>query len=311
MPTSSLELVAQLPSAKQEAYHYTNLAKLWAGIDLPLAQSAQTQRLSAGQHSLTHHTPKGQWLQQQHSLMVPRGVEAVLIETISSDDGLSVSDIQQHITLEDGARLTHVRLQNLALTAHGQHKTTLTMGRDAAYTQLGLSLGGAVVRYDIDMALQATGAETTLRHGLLLSGTQHSDLTTRIQHQQPHGRSEQLIKTVLADQAQGVYQGQIYVAPHAQKTDAQQQSRALLLSDKARMNTKPELEIFADDVSCSHGAAIGALDDNALFYLQARGIPLAAAKTLLTHAFIDALFEETPLAAPLLPFLQHWVEKTC
>ncbi len=127
---------------------------------------------------------------------------------------------------------------------------------------------------------------------MLLQGKEHADTLTRITHAAPHGISRELYKSIVKDQARGVFQGKIIVAEGAQKTDGRQLSRALLLSDQAEMDAKPELEIYADDVQCSHGCTVGDLDADAMFYLQARGIDEDEARALLLRAFIDEVIDE-------------------
>lgn len=231
--------------------------------------------------------------------------------------------LQQHLTgggfvrllttldLADNARLDHARLQTLDQHAQALSLLQATLGRDAVYHQTALNLGGALTRQEDDIHLIRPNGEVQTRTISLLKHSQHGDVTTRIRHEAPHTVSSQLARTVLADESVGVFQGLIRVAPEAQKTDGKQMSRALLLSPTATMNAKPELEIFADDVKCSHGTAIGALDDNALFYLRARGVDEAAARRLLVHGFMMETLEDTLPA--LRPFLEapalDWLER--
>ena len=162
----------------------------------------------------------------------------------------------------------------------------------AFYDNFTLIKGGRLTRNEIEVMLAGKLAQCTLNGAMLLRGHEHADTTTRITHAAPHGTSRELYKTVLAEQSHGVFQGKIIVAEGAQKTDGHQLSRALLLSDQAEMSAKPELEIYADDVKCSHGSTVGDLDASALFYLRARGLSEAEARRLLIQAFVGEIIDE-------------------
>lgn len=199
--------------------------------------------------------------------------------------------LETNIILAPQAKLTHAKIiQGGAAAAH-LATTNVTVGQGAYYDNFALVQSAGLTRNEIQVALQGTMAQCNLSGAMLLRGSAHGDTTTRIIHEQPHGQSREVYKTVLADKAHGVFQGKIIVQPHAQKTDGYQLSRALLLSDQAEMDAKPELEIYADDVKCSHGSTVGDLDAEALFYLQARGIDAATARTMLIGAFINELID--------------------
>jgi len=161
------------------------------------------------------------------------------------------------------------------------------------------------------MHFEGEGAHAALGGTLLLKGQQHFDLTAEIDHAQPHGTSEMTARAVIAGRAKGVVQGAVRVAPDAQHTDANQQIRGLLLSERAEFDSKPELEILADDVKCAHGAASGDLDEDAIFYLRARGIPEAEARALLIEAFLEeglAKIEKDALRDLLREEAQGWLD---
>jgi Fe-S cluster assembly protein SufD len=158
-------------------------------------------------------------------------------------------------------------------------------GRSSRFSSHALSLGGALVRNEVVAVLEGEGVDCAL-DGFYLGGDgQLVDNHTTIDHAKPHCTSREVYKGILAGRARAVFNGKIIVRPDAQKTDAKQTNKALLLSDDAQINTKPQLEIFANDVKCTHGAAIGQLDDDALFYLRARGLGVSEARNLLIHAF--------------------------
>jgi len=170
--------------------------------------------------------------------------------------------------------------------------TSVDQARDSHYRSFTLAVGGAIARHDLVVRLQGTNTET-LMYGLYLArGEQLVDNHTTIHHQQPACRSWEVYKGVLDGRSRGVFNGKIYVTPEAQKTDAKQTNRALLLSPDAKVDTKPQLEIFADDVKCTHGATVGYLDNVTRFYLQSRGIPAALATRMLTYAFCAEVVEE-------------------
>lgn len=201
----------------------------------------------------------------------------------------TVTIVDCAINLQERAKFVHGKI--LSNTAH-LATTNVAIAAGAYYNNFALVRGGVPVRNEITVGLNGRAAQASLCGAMLLCDAQHADTTITIQHNAPDCASRQMYKTVLADKSRGVFQGKIYVAPDAQKTDGYQLSRALLLSDQAEMDAKPELEIYADDVKCSHGSTIGDLDENAMFYLRARGLNEAEARALLIDAFIGELFDD-------------------
>jgi Fe-S cluster assembly protein SufD len=176
------------------------------------------------------------------------------------------------------------------------------MGRDSNFSSHLVSLGSALVRNETNAQLEGEGCTCTLNGVSLADGQQLVDNHTRIDHARPHCASHELYKHILGGQARGVFNGKIYVHPDAQKTDAKQTNQTRLLSADAVIDTKPQLEIFADDVRCTHGATIGQLDETAIFYLRSRGIGRDEARSLLTFAFandIVARIKVAPVRAQL------------
>lgn len=190
-----------------------------------------------------------------------------------------------HIVLEPGAKLTHVRVQEDSTEGVYTQNTNVTVGKDSTYDAVALYTGAALSRNQVRVVLNEPGAACHINSASLMRGTQHTDTTVLIEHKAPHCQSKQNIRTILDDQAHGVFQGKVHVHQPAQKTDGYQLSKALLLSEGAEMDTKPELEIYADDVKCSHGATTGRLDDEPMFYMQSRGIPKDEARALLIESF--------------------------
>jgi Fe-S cluster assembly protein SufD len=185
--------------------------------------------------------------------------------------------------------LRHYKLQAESGSAFHVAATSVRVNHQAAYRMFAASLGAALGRNEFDIDLAATDAEARLAGATLARDAQHLDTTIRIDHSKPRGASNQEFRSVVDGRAHTVFQGRIRVAPDAQKTDAQQINRNLLLSATASADTKPELVILADDVKCSHGATVGDLDKEALFYLRARGVSESDARAILIDAFLSEL----------------------
>ena len=192
------------------------------------------------------------------------------------------------------AALDLVVLQRENDTSYHVSNTACRVERDGRFTSHTLSLSGALVRNDLDVLLADEGAECNLRGLFLGSGDRVVDNHTFVDHAMPHGTSRELYKGLLGDHSRGVFRGRIVVRPDAQKTDATQSNRNLLLARGAEIDTKPQLEIYADDVKCAHGSTIGQLDEDALFYLRSRGLGLAEARQLIIRAFANEIVEALP-----------------
>jgi Fe-S cluster assembly protein SufD len=199
------------------------------------------------------------------------------------------------IVAGDNAVVEHYKLQMEQPQAFHVATLQVEQGRAATFSSHSISLGGALVRNDVNSVL-GEGAECTLNGLYLVNGKQHVDNHTAIDHAMPHGTSHELYKGILDGNASAVFNGRIYVRKDAQKTDAKQTNKNLVLSEDAVINTKPELQIWADDVRCTHGATIGQLDAEAVFYLQSRGIGKKEARDLLTEAFARDIIERIRVA---------------
>jgi Fe-S cluster assembly protein SufD len=229
-------------------------------------------------------------------VVVESGAACTLIEeyqAVSSEPYLTNSVTE--VSIAPNARLHHVKLQ--AENGRAFHIATcaVAIAKDASYTTQAISLGARLSRYDLNVALNGEGAFSQIDGLALIAERQLADTHTLIDHAHPNGRSVQLHKTIVGGAAHAVFNGKIFVRPGAQLTDSSQQSRNLLLSDKATVDTKPQLEIFADDVKCAHGATVGQLDADQLFYLRSRGLPDQAARNLLTYAFGASIIERIPV----------------
>jgi Fe-S cluster assembly protein SufD len=247
----------------------------------------------------------------RHAIHLASDARLVLLD-VSIGAGVYLHNPVTEVHVATGASLTHVRLQDEGDSAF--HLATLYAGvaSDAVYDSFTLSLGSRLARTELHTLLAGPRATAHLNGAQLLTGTQHADFTSVVRHAAPSGVSRQTVKNVLNGRSRGVFQGRIEVAREAQKTDGYQMNQALLLSPDAEIDTKPELEIFADDVKCSHGATVGELDAEQLFYLRSRGVPEAEARAILVRAFLnealDAVSNET-IRGVLEDSVTRWWER--
>jgi Fe-S cluster assembly protein SufD len=197
--------------------------------------------------------------------------------------------------LADGASLFHYKLQREARTAFHVGHVEAHQGRDSHFVSLSFATGAALTRSNIYTALAGEGCGATLNGLYMLDGNQVSDHQTRIEHIAPNCYSREMYKGILDGESHGVFNGKVYVHPEAQKTDGKQTNKTLLLSERARIDTKPQLEIFADDVKCTHGATVGKLDEVASFYMRSRGVGADLTRRLLTYAFAAEVVETLDL----------------
>ena len=233
----------------------------------------------------------------------PRSAVSVIETHVSLDGQPGLTTAVTEIVCEDDARIEHYKVQHGGAGAYHIGSVQSSQGRNSQVHSYAASFGGTLTRNDINAVLGAEGAECSLRGLFIAAGQQHVDYHTTIDHAAPHGSSSQLYKSVLDQDGTGVFNGKVVVRPHAQKTSAEQSSKNLLLSDAATINAKPQLEIFADDVRCTHGATVGHVDEDALFYLRARGIDEAVARGLLIHAFANEFVQQVRI-----PALADWLE---
>lgn len=209
----------------------------------------------------------------------------ILESYASLGPGVCLTNAVTELVAEENAFVDHYKLQRESLEAFHVGTVQLHMGRSANVSTQTISLGGSLVRNHVNAVLDGEGGEATLNGFYLVNGRQHIDNHTCIDHAKPHCSSHELYKGILDGKAHGVFNGRIIVRPDAQKTDSKQTNKNLILSEEALVNTNPQLEIYADDVKCTHGATIGQLDADSIFYLRSRGIDLDSARHLLTYAF--------------------------
>ena len=282
----------------------TMLAEDGASISIPAG-------VDAGLLLLVNLATDGAAFHPRHAIHLAAGARLTLFE-ISFGDGTYLHNPVIEVRVAEDAMLTHVRLQNESATAF--HLSTLyaEIAERGAYDSFALNVGARIARTEVHIRLAGAKGVAHLNGAQLLGGVQHADLTTVVKHDAPSCTSRQTVKNVLAGRSQGVFQGRIEVARVAQKTDGYQMNQALLLSPDAEIDTKPEMEIFADDVKCSHGATVGELDADQLFYLRSRGIPDAEARAMLVRAFLAEaldLVTQDQIRAVLEQAVEGWWER--
>jgi Fe-S cluster assembly protein SufD len=223
-----------------------------------------------------------------------RAARATLVESFVAAEGAKAYQTHDAVifSIGDGAELSHVRFMADGADAANISSEFFTIGAQAKFNLFNMTSGGGVSRFQGFVTLAGEGTELSVNGVNLLSGSQHGDTTMVVDHAVPRCTSRENFRAVVDERAHSVFQGRIIVRPDAQKTDGKMMTRALLLSDQAEADNKPELEIFADDVSCGHGATAGALDEGLLFYLRARGLSEKGAQALLIQAFLGEAIEQ-------------------
>jgi Fe-S cluster assembly protein SufD len=225
-------------------------------------------------------------------VVAERHSRATVIESwVGLGEAPYFTNVVTEAEVADGATLHHYRIQRESPRAFHVGTVDARQGRDSHLVQFSFAMGGALSRQNIYTGLHGEGCGATLNGLYMLTDEQHCDHQTRIEHAQPNCYSREVYKGILDGASHGVFNGKVYVHPIAQKTDGKQTNNALLLSERAHVDTKPQLEIFADDVKCTHGATVGRLDQTALFYMKSRGIGADMARKLLTYAFAADVLE--------------------
>jgi Fe-S cluster assembly protein SufD len=283
------ELGAIEPARDNMAYaintafmHDGAVIRIGAGTEL--AQPMHLRFVNSGQTAFSTAT--------RVIVVVEEGASLTLIESHESSGGTAhqLNDVVE-IIAGDHATIRHIRLNAEGPQALALSTLTAKLGAHVSFDTLNVVTGSGISRHQVFLTFAGEHATANINGATMLKGSQHADTSLLVDHAVPHCTSRELFKTVVDDEATGVFQGKIIVRPHAQKTDGRMMSAAVLLADGATMNNKPELEIFADDVQCAHGATCGELDENLLFYLMARGLPRPEAETLLLQAFLGEAIE--------------------
>ena len=225
-------------------------------------------------------------------IIAERGSKCTVIESyVSLADAAHFTNAVTEVSVADGATIEHYKVQREGRRAFHVGTIEAVQGRDSHYISFSFATGASLSRTNIYTRLAGAGCGATLNGLYMLDGEQHCDHQTRIEHVEPNCFSREVYKGVLDERSHGVFNGKVYVHPEAQKTDGKQTNNTLLLSPEAQVDTKPQLEIFADDVKCTHGATVGRLDEMALFYMKSRGVNADMAKRLLIYAFAADVLE--------------------
>ena len=274
--------------ARNAGYHNNgltalNTAFLQSGVFLWIPKNVKVERPL----QITFVAEGGQSASFPRLLVVAEeNSSANLIESFIGEGRYFTNAIVE-VVVKDGAHFEHYRLQRESKDAFHVSTTSAELGRASRYNTTSINLGAQLSRHDISVVMDHEGAETSVDGLYVVDSNQHTDTHSVIDHKQPHCSSHQLYKGILDGNGRAVFNGKIYVREGAQKTDAMQTNKNLLLSDKARVDTKPQLEIYADDVKCAHGAAVGQIDPEELFYLETRGIGPELGRKLLTYGFAE------------------------
>ena len=267
--------------------------------------------VAAPVHLLFVATQAGALSHPRCLLLAEAGSRVTLVEDyVSLQDSAYLINPVTEIVLADQAHVTHVRVQRDGPQAFHIANCAVSVGRSANYQSVSVAMGAQLSRYHLSVVL-GEGAECAVDGLALLAGSQLADTHSCIDHAQPHASSRQLHKCIADGSAHAVFNGKVIVRPGAQRTDSAQSSRNLLLSSRAQIDTQPQLEIFADDVKCTHGATIGQLDAEELFYLQSRGLSGNAARQLLTYAFGAEIIERIPVPSLKHQLQQRMLAQTC
>jgi Fe-S cluster assembly protein SufD len=299
-----------LTTASTDAVISLNAAMATDGVVLSIADGTQ---LSAPIQIIHIATAPSASAFTRSQVVIGKGTRATIIETFvaAGAKAYQVNDAVI-VSVGDNADVAHIRLMDDALDAVNITSQFVTVGANTKLNIFNMTTGAAVSRLQGFITLAGEGSELSVNGVNLLQKTEHGDTTLVVDHAVPNCVSREVFRAVIDDRAHSVFQGRIIVRPDAQKTDGKMMIRALLLSDEAEADNKPELEIFADDVSCGHGATAGALDENLLFYLKARGLPEKQAQALLIQAFVGEAIEQIAddgLREHVIGIAERWLER--
>ncbi|MEL7429181.1 MAG: Fe-S cluster assembly protein SufD [Pseudomonadota bacterium] len=287
-----------------------NAATAGDAVEFVISGNATTEKPLGLGHVSTAASRSGTY----HKVTVKAGSEAHVVERHTSAEGVaSLATTVSELVLEKGAKAVWFIIQQENEHASRLARLNVTLAQDTDLSVFVLNAGGKLVRQEIKVAVNGENANLALRGVNLVGDGAHIDVTTVLEHNVPNTNAEELFRNVVAGDGHGVFQGQIKVAQIAQKTDAQMACNTLLLTDEGDFSAKPELEIFADDVICAHGATVTDIDDEQMFYLMARGIDPKTARSLLIKAFVDEVVEELEpgdvMEEALTGIIDSWLDK--
>jgi Fe-S cluster assembly protein SufD len=284
--------LAGLASYQHNAFTALNTAFLQDGAFIRVTANARVERPVHVVY-LTDESAQGGLFSPRTLVLVEPNADVTLLESyVDVGRGRYLTNAVSEVYLSPGARMRHYKVQRESEAAYHVGSTYAYQQRDSHYESFSYAVGADLSRTNISTVLDGEGAHSTVNGLYMVDGTQTVDHQTRIEHAKSNCTSHEVYKGVLDGDSHGVFNGKVYVRPEAQKTDGKQSNNNLLLSDHARIDTKPQLEIFADDVKCTHGATVGRLDAMSLFYLKSRGVAADTARKLLTYAFAADVLEE-------------------
>jgi Fe-S cluster assembly protein SufD len=288
---TAADAASDLLTPSTDAVISLNAALVTDGVVITVAEGATLARPIQIVHVATAPSASSFTRSQ---IKIGKGVQAALVESFVATEGAHGYQVNDAaiVSIGDGAELSHLRVVADAVDAANISSGIISVGAKAKFNLFNLTRGGAVSRYQGFVTMAGEGSDLSANGINMLKDKQHGDTTLVVDHAVPQCTSRENFRAVVDERGHSVFQGRIIVRPHAQKTDGRMMTRALLLSDEAEADNKPELEIFADDVSCGHGATSGALDENLLFYLRARGLSVKDAQALLIQAFLGEAIEE-------------------
>jgi Fe-S cluster assembly protein SufD len=300
--------LGSLADTGQDAFAAVNTAFLHDGA---LIHVGRDRNSVAPIHLLFIATSKDGAAYPRTLVIADPGAQCTFIEDfVGVADGSYLTDAVAEISVGENAQVAHVKLQREAQAAFHIARTSVRVARGGRYSNWSIALGARISRHNLHVMQAGEETDFSIDGLALIGGRQLADTSSLIDHGHAHGRSRQLHKTVVGGGAHAVFNGKIFVHRHAQQTDSAQQSRNLLLSDKAHVDTKPQLEIFADDVKCAHGATVGQIEADELFYLKSRGLSDVTARNLLTYAFAAEVIERIPVKSVVEQLENHVLEQT-
>ncbi len=287
----SIENTAFIADSEPDGFGLLHLALQNSGLTIRIADNVQ---LSEPIHLLFIASgADNEMMTPVCDINAGRNSGLTIIENfISSDQNTNFTNTHTRIRLSENASVRHIKIINENIRSYHYGQLRVDQERDSRFQSLAFLFGNKLNRNNISIILNGSGCESLMDGVFAGHRNQHHDVHTLIHHASPHCRSHELYRGILADESSAVFSGKIHVHPDAQKTDALQSNNCLLLSDQATINTKPQLEIYADDVKCTHGATVGQLNEDQIYYLRSRGIPEKKARNILTYAFAREIIEQ-------------------
>jgi Fe-S cluster assembly protein SufD len=289
--------VGTIASPEKATFTALNTAFMYDGAIVQIADDTTVEQPIHLLFAADRHGANAVW-HPRNLVVAGRNAKAAVIESyVALTDMAYFTNAVTEVAVGEGATLTHYKLQREAIKAFHVGTIEAVQAKDSHYQSFSFAVGGDLSRTNIATLLDGEGCGATLNGLYMLDGAQHCDHQTRIEHAQPNCFSREVYIGILDGRSHGVFNGKVYVRPIAQKTDGKQTNKNLLLSEHAQVDTKPQLEIFADDVKCTHGAAVGQIDQMALFYMKSRGLGADEARRLLTYAFAAGVLETIEVQA--------------